>query len=311
MSSGVWKLARRDHNVVTYNELRELGFSKSSIEHRIATGRLHPKAKGVYAVGSPELTPEGRCMVAIKSCGEGSALSDLSAAVHYGVWKRRPSRIHVTVPASRNPKLEGVHVHRRTQFEVIRWKGVPITTIEDTIIDCTPILSRDDVEHLINQADIRGLTDPEKLRRAAARARRRPGARTLRRIIDIATFQFTRSQLERVFIPLAIRAGLPRPLTAQIVNGEEVDFYWPELGLVVETDGLTYHRTPQQQAKDLARDQKHVASGLTCCRFSHGQIRYEPKRVLAVLRAIAERLLAQRREDAVAVDVERPARVGA
>jgi very-short-patch-repair endonuclease len=84
---------------------------------------------------------------------------------------------------------------------------------------------------------------------------------------------------------------LPRPLTAQIVNGEEVDFFWPELGLVIETDGLTYHRTPQQQAKDLARDQKHVASGLTCCRFSHGQIRYEPKRVEAVLRALAERLV--------------------
>jgi very-short-patch-repair endonuclease len=34
------------------------------------------------------------------------------------------------------------------------------------------------------------------------------------------------------------------PETQVRVNGFRVDFYWPDLGLVVETDGLTYHRTP-------------------------------------------------------------------
>jgi very-short-patch-repair endonuclease len=34
-----------------------------------------------------------------------------------------------------------------------------------------------------------------------------------------------------------MEAGLPLPLTKQMVNGFEVDFYWPDLGLVVETDG--------------------------------------------------------------------------
>jgi very-short-patch-repair endonuclease len=286
----VWKLARQDHNVVTYEELLGLGFTKSAIEHRIRKGRLHPKARGVYAVGTPELTREGRWMVAVKQCGNQAVLSHLTAAVHYGIWKREPRQIHVTVPRCANPKPGGVKLHRRGEVVSRRWRGVPVTTIDETVIDCTTLLSRDDVEHLINQADIKGLTDPERLRRAAARAKRRPGARELRRIIDIATFQFTRSQLERTFIPIALRAGLPRPLTAQWVTGYEVDFYWPELKLVIETDGLRYHRTPQQQAKDLARDQKHVASGLTCCRFSHGQIRYEPKRVEAVLRALAERL---------------------
>lgn len=292
--------------MVTHAELLELGFSAHAIKHRIAKGRLHPKARGVYGVGTPELTREGRWMVAIKQCGPGAALSHLNAAVHYGIWKREPREIHVSVPRRANPKPPGVKVHRRGEFRWTRWRGVPVTTIEDTIIDCTTILARDDVEHLINQADIRGLTDPEKLRGAAERAGKRPGARELRRIIDIATFQFTRSQLERAFIPLAERAGLPRPLTAQVVNGYEVDFYWPELGLVVETDGLRYHRTPQQQAADLKRDQAHTAAGLTCCRFSHGQIRYEPRYVEGVLR-----LLAQRRQHAVAVDVERGARVGA
>jgi very-short-patch-repair endonuclease len=96
-----------------------------------------------------------------------------------------------------------------------------------------------------------------------------------------------------------------------MVNGYEVDFYWPELGLVVEADGLAYHRTPVQQANDLKRDQAHVASGLTCCRYSDGQIRYEPKRVGEVLAEVGRRLAAQRREHPVAVHVQRGAGVGA
>ena len=49
-------------------------------------------------------------------------------------------------------------------------------------------------------------------------------------------------------------AGLPLPAAGRRVNGFKVDFYWPELGLVVETDGLRYHRTPaQQSARPAAR----------------------------------------------------------
>ena len=68
-----------------------------------------------------------------------------------------------------------------------------------------------------------------------------------------------------------------------------VDFYWPELGLVVETDGLTYHRTPAQQATDLLRDHAHTAAGLTALRFSHAQVSREPDQVRSTLRAVARR----------------------
>ena len=271
--------------MVTREELIELGFTRKAIEHRVRTRRLHPKARGVYAVGSPILTQEGRWMVAVKACGRGAVLSHVSGAVLWGIWKRRTIRIDVTVPATANPRIRGVRVHRRTAFESTRRNRIPVTTIECTLIDLATILARDDLEGAINAADIAGHTNPERLRRAAANAGRRPGAARLARILDIATFRFTRSQLERAFIPIALRAGLPRPLTRQWVNGVEVDFYWPELGLIVESDGLTYHRTPQQQAADLKRDQIHTATGHKCFRFSDGQIRYEPGHVERILRS--------------------------
>lgn len=91
-------------------------------------------------------------------------------------------------------------------------------------------------------------------------------------------------------MPIARKAGLEPPLTRQVVNGYRVDFYWPQLGLVAETDGLRYHRTASQQTRDRERDQAHTASGLTSLRFSHAQIRFEPDRVATTLRAVADRL---------------------
>ncbi len=97
----------------------------------------------------------------------------------------------------------------------------------------------------------------------------------------------TDTQLERRFLPLARRAGLPQPLTQQWVNGYRVDFHWPDLGLVVETDGLRYHRTAAQQTIDARRDQTHTAAGLTPLRFSHAQVVYDAEHVEASLRRTA------------------------
>jgi very-short-patch-repair endonuclease len=78
------------------------------------------------------------------------------------------------------------------------------------------------------------------------------------------------------------------------VNGFEVDFYWPDLGLVIETDGLRYHRTPAQQARDRLRDQRHTVAGLTPLRFTHWQVAREASYVVATLKAVAHRLRAAR-----------------
>jgi very-short-patch-repair endonuclease len=79
---------------------------------------------------------------------------------------------------------------------------------------------------------------------------------------------------------------LPPPLTQRDVNGFRVDFYWPELALVVETDGLRYHRTPAQQANDRRRDQVHAAAGLTALRFTHEQVARDAEHVEATLAAV-------------------------
>jgi very-short-patch-repair endonuclease len=114
----------------------------------------------------------------------------------------------------------------------------------------------------------------------------------LRRTLDHRTFRATDTWLERRFLDIVRRTDLRLPETRKYANEARVDFYWPELGLIVETDGLRYHRTPAQQAKDRLRDQRHAAAGLTPLRFTYEQVRYEPHHVQAILEAVVARLRA-------------------
>ena len=150
------------------------------------------------------------------------------------------------------------------------------------------------LETAINEADKLDLVDPEALRLALDRGVRRPGMAVVRRVLDRRTFTLTDSELERRLLPLARAAGLTKPETQAVVNGFRVDFYWRDIGLVVETDGLRYHRTPAQQARDYLRDQVHTASGLVPLRFSHAQVRYESDPVESTLKQVADRLRGRR-----------------
>jgi very-short-patch-repair endonuclease len=297
LGSEVWALARRQHGVVARRQLLEIGVNAGSIEHRIVKGRLHPIWRGVYVIGRPQLTQFGRWMAAVLSCGPQAALSHADAAA---LWELRPLRggpIHVSLPAGFRRSHPGIVVHRRrslTTKELTSHHHIPVTTPLCTLIDLATQLDRDQLEAAINQADKLDLVDPETLRLALEESPRHPGIAALRQTLDRHTFTLTDSELERLFLPLARSAGLPRPETGTYVNGFKVDFHWPDLGLVVETDGLRYHRTPAQQTKDRTRDQAHAAAGLTQLRFTHAQVRFDPRQVEATLTAVTRRLRADR-----------------
>jgi hypothetical protein len=171
--------------------------------------------------------------------------------------------------------------------------GIPTTGPVRTLVDLATELSPLAIERAINEADKRDLIDPETLRAALGSYAGQPGAPALRRILDRQTFQLSDSDLEILFRPIACAAGLSPPLTKEVVNGFKVDFFFPDLGLVVETDGLRYHRTPSAQSRDARRDRTHTLAGMTPIRFTHYEIRYEGavvRRELArVRRTLCER----------------------
>ncbi len=301
---GVWRLARTQHGVVARWQLLELGLSRDAIKHRLKIGRLHSVMRGVYAVGRPELTVLGRWMAAVLASGPEAALSHRSAAALWGIGSQKTGAFEVTVPSSAGwgREVPGVRTHRRTGLghqDFTRCKGISVTKPVLVLVDMAGLgrqeeetgLGDAEVERAVNEADRLDLVDPEALRTGLEKYRGRRGVARLRELLDRRTFRLTDSELERFFLPLAAQAGLPVPVTREHLNGFRIDFFWPDLRLVIETDGLRYHRTPAQQARDRRRDQAHLAAGYTPLRFTHAQVRYEPEHVRATLRKVARRLI--------------------
>jgi very-short-patch-repair endonuclease len=291
-SSEAWELQRRQHGVVSRRQLLDLGLSSDAIVHRVATARLHPVAHGIYAVGRPELSQHGQWFAAVLSCGPTAVLSHRSAAALWAIRPLERPEIAVTVSTQVRRRRAGLAVHCRAlkPAERTSHEEIPVTTAQRTLLDLATTLRRGQLEAAINEADQLDLTDPDSLLAALTDYSGRPGVAPLRAILDRQVFQLTDSDLERHFLAIVRRTRLPLPETGRQLNGFKVDFYWPDLGLVVETDGLQYHRTAGQQGRDRLRDQAHAAAGLTTLRFTHAQVRYEPGHVQSTLVAVTERL---------------------
>ncbi len=244
-------------------------------------------------MGLPLGTTHQRWMAATLACRGDAVLSHRSAAALWGIAAERAGQIELCVRRESKHRRPGMRVRRRLSLparDVTVRHGIPVTTPARTLVDLGTLLSATPLERAVNEADKRDLIDPDTLRASLADFAGEPGVPALRRLLDRHTFLLSDSNLEIFFRPIAAAAELPVPLSKQNVNGFEVDFHWPELGLVVETDGLRYHRTPAAQTRDRLRDQKHVAAGLTVLHFTHWQVRREPAHVRDMLTQTARRL---------------------
>lgn len=228
-------------------------------------------------------------MAAVLVCGDEAMLSHRSAAQLWGIGYEEGKRIDVTVRRRREIHRAGLKVRARPSLGASSWVhrfGIPVTHPIQTLIDLATELTIMRLERAVNEADKLDLVDPETLRRALDGYIGMPGVRTLRTMLDRHTFRLSDSDLEIYFRPLALSAGFPLPLSKHWVLGYETDFFFPDHDLIVETDGLRYHRTPSQQARAAKRDQKHVAAGFRVLRFTHWQIAHAPNEVTGVLQRI-------------------------
>lgn len=283
----LWALVERQHGVISRQQLMALGYTRHAIDHRIARGRLHPIHRGVYAVGRPELSRHGDMMAAVLACGPNAAISHETAAELWRLRRAERGPIEVSVPRARRPRRSGLRVHQRTILvpgAVTECEGVPVTSVTLVLVDLAGRLRPRHLEAAVNMADSLDLLDAERLRATLEEFPRVKGVAPLRRLLDREAFRLTDSELERMFRQLASGAGLPPPDTQEGIDGFRVDFVWPDVGLVVETDSLRYHRTAVTQRRDALRDHTHLLGDRESVRFTHFQIAHEKSHVVRALR---------------------------
>jgi hypothetical protein len=284
----VAELARRQHGVVARQQVLELGIGAGSIEHRVRLGRLRCVHRNVYALGPLPLQPRGRWMAAVLACGEGAVLSHWSAAALWGLLPNRSRLPHVSGQRSRRG-TSGLILHRvslHAHDRAVR-DSVPVTSVPRTLLDLAAMTDPPVLARALDEADRLHLLELAAVGRLLDRRRGQPGTRRLAEVLsEHREPPLTRSELERCFISICADAGLPAPSVNVLVEGLEVDAFWPGRRLVVEVDSWTHHRGRPSFERDRARDVALRLAGYDVLRFTHRQLARDPAGVAAALRAL-------------------------
>jgi hypothetical protein len=264
-------------------QLRDLGVGEATIARWKKTGYLIPgDLPGVFAVGHNAPSIEGSLSEAILYSGEGAVLSHATALWWYGLLDRRPFAVDVSTPGRRQSRKR-VKVHARRTVERVWHNGLPITSVAQALLDFAARAPLHRIRYAVAQAEYHELLDLKEIN--AILGRGKPGSAKLRKALErhLPQLARTRSEMERVFLPLCERGGIPIPEVNVTVNGVLVDALWRDARVVVELDGHRGHRTRAQIEKDRRNDVRLRAAGYTVLRYTWDQITQEPEVVLADL----------------------------
>lgn len=288
---GLAKLADEQHGVVSYGQLAMLGLGRGAIEHRAHTGRLHRLHRGVYAVGRRTVPREGRWLAAVFACGPDALLSHRSAAALWGLLHDSRRTIDVTVAGGSRPGSRGLAVHnvrRLHHDDRARRDHIPVTSVSRTLLDVASVLPPRRLARAVEEAERLWLFDLRTLTELCERSNGKRGVRPLREAIDRYRpgAPVIRSDLERLFVEVCDRAGLPRPAMNLFVAGCEVDAAWLDRGLVVEVDGFEYHRTRGAFETDRRRDAALQREGLRVLRVTDRRLKDDPAGIAEDIRAL-------------------------
>jgi very-short-patch-repair endonuclease len=148
------------------------------------------------------------------------------------------------------------------------------------------------LERMLERSEELELFDLREVEELLARTVGHRGHGQLRRAIVLyKPSSFTRSSLERRFLELCLKAGLPQPRTNFAVHGFELDCYWPESRFAVELDVFETHGTRAAFERDRKRQEDLLLHGIGMTRVTGPRLEREPREVV---RRVAL-LLGQRR----------------
>jgi very-short-patch-repair endonuclease len=283
-SDDIRRVAERQHGNVTREQLHAIGLSRGDVQERHEQGWLIRRHTGVYAVGHVPSTRESRWLAAVLALGVGAVLSHTAAGV---LWRllRGTAAIEVIVPTTAGrPKRDGIVVHRQQLPEnhATVHRGIPVTTPIRTLLDLASVLSLNALAKCFEQAQVALHIPPAPLAaEVISRPRQRGNAKLRQILLGAVDPADVRSVLELRFLRLCATHGIPRPQVNVRIEGWTPDFLWPELGLVVETDGYEFHRTTAARRRDAAKDEFLRGIGLTVLRLTWAHVTERPSATAA------------------------------
>ncbi len=282
-------LANRAKGVVTRAELLAGGLTPTQIKSRLRNGGLLRAYPGVYFVGHAAPNVEARYLAAVKACGPGAVLSGRAAAWLWGLIRGAPPPPEVSAPNKRRIPGLATRQRRLDPNETTTHRGIPVTSVPLTLLDLTPLLTKEDLARACHEAGVKHRTTPRQVRATLARRPNTKGAAKLRAVLEGEPVSL--SKLESGFLELLREAGLPLPITNKPAGAKRVDCRWPEHNLTVELDSYRFHNSRHSWEADRRREREAYARGDEFRRYTWGDVFEDPRTTLGELRPLLRRSL--------------------
>jgi predicted transcriptional regulator of viral defense system len=172
----LFALAEENDGLFTSRQAREMGIKDSVLVRLAQRGRLERTARGVYRVAHypADRFAQYREAVLWAQASQGPeriALSHETALLLYGISDANPAGVHLTVPKvarlrRATPGWIVIHKEDLAPQELAEYEGMPITSVERTLLDILTTSHRIDfVRRAITEARRDGFLNTEQVSR--------------------------------------------------------------------------------------------------------------------------------------------------
>jgi hypothetical protein len=293
------KAATERHGLFTTDHARAAGVTRRQLQRLVADGVLEQAGTHVLRGAFVEPSALARLAALVLDCGDGAVGSGPTAAAVHGLdgFVLRPP-FHVTVERGRFVERPPHHIHTTTDLpaddRTLR-HGIPVLSVARTLIDVAKFVRPDTLTAALDSALRDRLVTEDLLHRriASIRCRGRYGIPKLIGVIEGSeASRGGHSWLERRFLQICARAGLPSPRCQDVVCDAKgkmvrVDFRFPGTRVVVEVLGYRWHRGDRARlSRDAERLNALVRNGLLPIQFTYDHVTLEEAWVASEVRAM-------------------------
>ncbi len=261
-----------------YRELLDQGLSRQRIQRLVACGDLRRLRKNCYvpeyhwaslsAMERLALQAEAHHHSLVGLPSTAMAYSHETAAVLHRLRLWKPgSKVHVTQPTRTSNASHGADVRNHsasfTDDDVVLLHGLPVTSLQQTAIDCARTLSFDQALIIADQSLARGVSKASALERidllgpVTGVGKAWDAVRAADALSESPGETLTRSRLHRFRLPAPqLQLDVPTRLGRYRLGRYRLDFGWPDLRVGLEFDGRVKYFDPTPTSEVLYQERR-------------------------------------------------------
>jgi hypothetical protein len=280
----------QQHSLVSRSQAHRCGLTDDAVLHRTREGgpwqRLLP---GVYLALTGAPTARQKAMAALLYAGPQSVLTGPAALHELGISRVAPGVVDVLTQRQRR-STGFVRIHRTSRMPaVFRTEGERRYVLAPRAVADAARGAADLTEA---RAIVAGAVQQGRCPPSFLIAELTEGPRQHSGLLRVAVGEVVggaRSVAEAEFRELIIAAGLPQPMFNEPVLRPDrtliaiADAWWPDERVAAEVDSREWHLSPEDWEETMRRHNEMERHGIRVLHFSPGQIRREPRSVIAVI----------------------------